>query len=211
MRNNKRKNKMKKLLAIFFVLSAISTSSQAGVILSITPDSNTVDVGDDVVLTLSATTTDGSVFTNFGLDLFMNNAQLLGSDMTVAIDSMFTPFPTADFDGISGSIPPAFTPVPPFAPLPFAVSGNDITLATITIANLTQGLFEFNLGVTMADLTEGVFNADFLSAPPGLLSIDPSSFETTSVNVGLVEEVSAPAVALIMSLAAGFLLLRRKG
>lgn len=195
---------MKKLLALFFIFSAISTNTQAAVILSITPDSNTVNTGEDVVLNISASTTNGSVFTSFGLDLLMNNTQLLAGDISVLIDSVFNPFPTPDGDGISGAI------APPNPPLPFAISGNDISLATITIANLSDGLYDFNLGATAGDMLEGVFNADVFSALPGNLIIDDSSFAITSITVGAVEEVSAPAMAMLMSVILGLMLVRRK-
>jgi hypothetical protein len=201
---------MKKLLALFLVLSAISTSSQAAVILSVTPDNNSVDTGEDVVLNISATTTEGSVFTSFGLDLLMNNTQLLASDMSVMINSLFDTFPTPDGDGFAGGVPPMVTPMPPFAPLPFAISGTDINLATITISNLSDGFYDFNLGVTAMDMLEGVINADFLSAPPGNLVIDDASFAITSITVGPVEQVNAPALGLFMSFALGLMLMRRK-
>jgi len=201
---------MKNLLALLFILGALSSGAQASVILSLTADSENVLLGDDIVLNVKASTTGTSAFTSFSLDIFMNNNQLLGTDMVLAINSPFNSFLSADGDGFAGTLP---APEPIFSPtgfffMPFALSGTDIPLATITLSNLLQGTYDFQLGFTSTDLSEGIFNADFLSGPVDFVEIDQRSFGITSVNVA--QAVNAPSVALLMSVLAGMLVLRRK-
>lgn len=201
---------MKNLLALLFILGTLSAGAQASVILSLTADSENVFLGDDIVLNVKASTTGTSAFTSFGLDIFMNNNQLLGTDMVLAITSPFNSFLSADGDGFAGKLPEPeliITPNGPFF-MPFALSGKDIPLATITLSNLVEGTYDFQLGVTMDDPSEGIFNADFSSGPPGLVQIDQRSFGITSVTVA--QAVNAPSVALLMSVLAGMLVLRRK-
>ncbi|WP_395338328.1 hypothetical protein PN836_011285 [Ningiella sp. W23] len=194
----------KKLLAGAAICLAASTSASASVILSLSAQNDTLNVGEDLVLDITASTTAGSAFTSFGLDLLLDGTQLFAPDFALTLGGDFTPSgPGLDGDGLAGNVAVPFPPLP----VPFALSGIDILLASITISDLGLGDFTLSLASTMTDPTEGIFNADIFSGPPGFVEMDLSN---ASVIVS-VSEVSAPAsIGILSSMIAGLLLLRRR-
>nr|WP_136250960.1 hypothetical protein [Ningiella ruwaisensis] len=193
---------MKNLLASLLLFAGISTGANAAIILSLSAENENLSLGEDLVLNISASTIDGSAFTNFGLDLFQDATQLFASDMLVELGAMFTPFISTDGDALSGSVP---APAVPF--MPFAVSGDNILLASITISGLNVGDYLFSVGADQGiDPNEGFFNGDPLTPIFGLKMAD---FSNAQLEVS-VSEVSAPASIALVSLALLGLLARRK-
>ena len=175
---------MKKITYIF-LLWLISLNAGATVIVSFSPSSANVTVGDTFTVDVIADIPDPVI--GWGLDISFDGSVLsLGGTPTIggSWNSIFAP----DGDGLAG-----------IAPFPSTVSGSGIVLATLTFDALTAGVTDLIASISAGDLTEG-----FPLTLPG--SFSPVTFINGSIVVSSASNtVPEPSIALLLILGfAGF-------
>ena len=179
--------------AALFVLTLAASSANAALIVTFSPSSTNISVGDTFTVDVLATTQNPLVdgFVSFDIGFLFDNSIVTFDSSPTALG--FLPV-ASGFGGAAG-----------FAPLPIPVSGIDILLATLTFTAISDGSFFLNVG-------PGLFVG--LSPFPGQGSLPTSgfiSFSGVPLSISVAKaNVSAPATLGLFGLSALMLLMRRK-
>ncbi len=166
-----------KRVLLVFILLCLSSSNAWAVSVTFQPANQSVVNGNSVSVDLVADLPNPVL--GWGLDVSFDTAIL--SLTNVAIGASWAPGIGLDGDGLAGL---AF---------PFPISGNNITLATLTFNTLAVGTSSLNASITPLDFTEGF--------PLLIGGFDTVSFTTGSIEVtqGNTPAVPEPSTMLLMA------------
>jgi hypothetical protein len=165
------------------LLLAAGIASAAQVTVRVEPPLTIVPIFDTFTVDLVADITVPVL--GWGLDIDLSDPAVASVVGLPAIGGEWVPASSSDGDGLAG------------VAFPSSVQGADILLATITYSADALGVTDLIPGVTPGDLTEG-------------FALDPDGFATLELIGGQVFVLPEPATLLLLGVAGGFLVSRRR-
>ncbi len=172
----------RRVACVGLALALLSTVASAHIIVHFDPIVQTVAEGDSVTFDIVADISDPIV--GWGLDVSVSDASVASIVPPPTIGPLWDAVSSPDGDDLAGL---SLT----------GISGDDVLLATITVAGLNEGTAWLQIGVTGSDLTEG-------------FALDPDGFDSWTACTGLVNVVIPEPASLALLGLTGIALFRRR-